>query len=341
MKASRPNDIMLKPTALLIALIAIVAIGCGGGGNGSDATPTQPGPTATATPTRAQAFCGATSQVAGSVASAELIEISGLAASRTHEGVLWVHNDSGDTARIFAIAADGAHLATITLAGVEAIDWEDMAIGPGPDPSIDYLYLADIGDNAAARPQVDIYRLPEPDPFAGVTTGTVEADRLTLLYPDRPHDAETLLVDPRTGDLLIVTKELQAPESFVFLSPGPFQAGTTATLELVTTIDFAALPSSVQPPADASPLVLGVPHLPTAGDVSAAGDLVVIRTYGTAWLWERAENTALGDAFAGIPCEAPSAIEEQGEAIAFTADADGYVTISEGTTPTINLFTAE
>ena len=334
---------MLKPIAFLIAVVAIIAIGCGDGGG--DPTPTQaptlPRPTATATLTRAESFCGATAQVAGSVASARLIEISGLAASRTHEGVLWAHNDSGDSPRIFALAADGRHLAFFRLTGVEAFDWEDMAIGPGPDPSIDYLYLADIGDNAATRPQVDIYRIPEPNPFADVATNLVPADRLTLLYPDRPHDAETLLVDPRTGDLLIITKELQAPESFVFLAPGPFQAGTTATLELVTTIDFKALSSTVQPPDDASPLVRGVPHLPTAGDVSPSGDLVVIRTYGTAWLWERAENTTLWDAFAGIPCEAPSTIEEQGEAIAFTADGRGYVTISEGIAPTINSFTAE
>lgn len=336
---------MLKPIVAFTALIAIIAVACGDGGDdgngGGDPTPSQPGPTATATPARANLLCGATSQVAGSVASAELIEISGLAASRTYEGVLWAHNDSGDTARIFAIAADGAHLASFTLAGVEAIDWEDMAIGPGPDPNIDYLYLADIGDNAGARPQVDIYRIPEPDPFAGATTALATVERLTLLYPDRPHDAETLLVDPRTGDLLIVTKELQAPESFVFLSPGPFQAGATATLELVTTIDFEALPSSFEPPSDAPPLVQGVPQLPTAGDVSPAGDLVLIRTYGTVWLWERAENTALWDAFAGIPCEAPSAIEAQGEAIAFTADDSGYVTISEGLAPAINLFTTE
>ena len=332
---------MLRPIAPVIALIAVIAAGCGDGGG--DPTPTLPRPTATVTLTRAESVCRATAQVAGAVASAELIEISGLAASRTHEGVLWAHNDSGDTARVFAMAADGAHLASITLAGVEAIDWEDMAIGPGPDQGIDYLYLADIGDNAAARPQVDIYRLPEPNPFAPVTTAIVELklEKLTLLYPDRPHDAETLLVDPRTGDLIIVTKELQAPESFVFLAPGPFQAGATVTLELVTTIDFAALPSTVQPPADASVLVLNVPHLPTGGDVSPAGDLVVIRTYGTAWLWERAENSALWDAFAGIPCEPPTAIEEQGEAIAFTADGSGYVTISEGDAPTVNLFTAE
>ena len=177
----------------------------------------------------------------------------------------------------------------------------------------------------------------------GIPDGAFEVTALVFggkMYLTTPQ-SHLICVDPRTGDLLIVTKELQAPESFVFLAPGPFQAGTTATLELVTTIDFAALPSSVQPPADASPLVLGVPHLPTAGDVSVAGDLVLIRTYGTAWLWERPENTALGDAFAGNPCEAPSAIEEQGEAIAFTGDGSGYVTISEGTTPTVNLFTAE
>ena len=80
------------------------------------------------------------------VASDELNEISGVVESRTRTGVLWVHNDSGDTARIFAIGLDGRTLGTFGLAGIQARDWEDLAAGPGPVAGRRYLFVGDIGD---------------------------------------------------------------------------------------------------------------------------------------------------------------------------------------------------
>jgi hypothetical protein len=40
---------------------------------------------------------------AGSITAPTIDEASGLAVSRLNDNILWVHNDSGDTARIFAI----------------------------------------------------------------------------------------------------------------------------------------------------------------------------------------------------------------------------------------------
>ena len=40
---------------------------------------------------------------AGSVSVSGLSECSGLVASRNNVNVLWVHNDSGDSARLFAL----------------------------------------------------------------------------------------------------------------------------------------------------------------------------------------------------------------------------------------------
>ena len=56
-----------------------------------------------------------------------------------------MHNDSGDTARVFAIDRAGTTRAILSLPGVSAIDIEDIAIGPGPDEWRPYLYLGDIG----------------------------------------------------------------------------------------------------------------------------------------------------------------------------------------------------
>ncbi|NJK33436.1 MAG: hypothetical protein HC927_14105, partial [Deltaproteobacteria bacterium] len=132
------------------------------------------------------------------ITAPEIDEASGMVRSRSQE-LLWLHNDSGDSARLFALGLDGQLLATIELAGADAIDWEDLALGPGPSPG-DWLYIGDIGDNAEARPGITIYRLPEPADVAGSGPNPIELDNWTALeltYPDSPHDAETLLVDPR------------------------------------------------------------------------------------------------------------------------------------------------
>ncbi|NLT76895.1 MAG: hypothetical protein GXX98_10255, partial [Planctomycetes bacterium] len=71
---------------------------------------------------------------AGIVRTPLIQEASGLVASRKNPGVLWVHNDSGDTARVFAIDTRGNLLGVCSVTGAKARDWEDIAIGPGPDP---------------------------------------------------------------------------------------------------------------------------------------------------------------------------------------------------------------
>ena len=273
----------------------------------------------------------------GAVASPDLIEISGLAASRAQD-VLWAHNDSGDTARVFAVGLDGAALATYTLNGAEAVDWEDMAVGPGPDASATYLYLGDIGDNAAARPQVVVYRVPEPEVSPAASSLTVDADAIALTYPDGPHDAETLLVDPVTGDLFIVTKDITGGPSGLYRASAASLGAPPVTLERVATIDFAALTPQQTIPAGAPPLPSGLPKVPTGGDISPDGSRIAVRTYGTVWVWQRSSGSSVADAFAAAPCEGPSALEPQGEAIAFLPNSAGYVTASEGANPPLHQF---
>lgn len=324
---------MLSSRPVLLAAIAFVllAVSCGGGGE---------------KPLTAASICAATldtPDVPAIVNSLEIIEASGLAASRRDDDFLLAHNDSGDSARIFAIDRMGNHHGTYTLPGAGAIDWEDMAIGPGPEDGLDYLYLADIGDNAMQRAEIVVYRVPDPEVSISdtPTSNTFRSvETLTLRYPDHQHDAETLLVDPVSGDLLIVTKELAGGPSFVFRAPVDVEPPNGVALEKVAEIDFPSFVSNVQVPDDAPPLVLGVPNLPTGGDVSPDGSLVIIRTYGSVWVWTRPKDAVLWEAFDGPPCEAPSAIEAQGEAIAFDADGRGYTTVSEGERPTLHHFSA-
>ena len=63
---------------------------------------------------------------------------------------------------------------------------------------------------------MDVYRVPEPGPGSAPTA---PAARLTLRYPDGPHDAEALLVDPRGGTLAIVTKGLAGARAYTLAAP--------------------------------------------------------------------------------------------------------------------------
>ncbi|HSF84975.1 MAG TPA: hypothetical protein VLG28_04830 [Acidimicrobiia bacterium] len=246
----------------------------------------------------------------GRIGEPALVESSGIAASRTHQGVYWLHNDSGDDASIYAVTADGTALGEWSLEGVIAFDWEDMAIGPGPSRGVDYLYVADIGDNFEFRPEVIVHRLPEPDPRAGGAATDIVSFRLR--YPISPTDAEAVVVDPINGDLLIITKS-DAGRSIVLRAAG------VAAIESDTVLEMT----------EVATLQLGSGGLATAADLSRDGTMIAVRGYDQVWMWPRSERD-LGVAFAEPPCAAPSPVERQGEALAFTADGLGYVTVSEG-----------
>ncbi|MEM9562683.1 MAG: hypothetical protein AAGA93_08715 [Actinomycetota bacterium] len=279
---------------------------------------------------------------AGRVERSDLVETSGLAASRRHEGVLWAHNDSGSAAGIYAVGLDGEDLGFFALqddgAPVDAVDVEDVAIVD------DRLYLADIGDNGAGRAAVTVYVLAEPEP--GVDGQAEVLQIIQVRYPDGPTDAEALVVDPASAELLILSKDLDAPTAPTRLYAAPLPDQTTPLVEveptLVGQLDVAAITAT-----SASISIGGLlfPGSVTGADLAPAGDLLVLRTYGSAWLFARADGQSLAEALAGEPCEGGAAGEGQGEAIAFLPpSADGlgdgavrYATIGEGANRAVNV----
>lgn len=251
----------------------------------------------------------------GTVENGDIVEASGLAASRVHADVLWTHNDSGDSARLFALGTDGSHRAEVRLDGITPFDWEDMAAGPGPngEPS---LYLADFGDNAEVRTRITFIRLPEPADLTDVAQTTAEFALLHAEYPDGAHNAEALLVDPRTAELFVITKVEGGGPSGVYRYPPPQRPDEQVTLEKVGELAFGSSP------LEGSELV-------TAADISPDGSRIAVRTYSHVWLWRRGSGT-VAEALAGEVCEAPVALEPQGEAVAFhAAGPDAYFTLSE------------
>jgi hypothetical protein len=252
----------------------------------------------------------------GSVAISAVAEASGIAASRHHPGTIWMHNDSGGGAFVYVTDVTGVDLGSFEI-DAPAFDWEDMAIGPGPDPDIDYLYLGDIGDNLHFRPLVKVYRFaePVPDPGGGFI-GEVES--FNLVYPQPGFDSEALLVDPVTGDILLVAKGAAGDPAHIFRAAAVgLNDGATVDLEQIATFDL-------EPGA-----------FVTAGDIDATGSAVVFRGYNEVWLWPRID-LGFSETFAAAPCRTPSTAEVQGEAIAFAAEGFSYYTISEGRSPDIN-----
>jgi len=258
----------------------------------------------------------------GTVAAGAIDEASGLLASRANSGVLWVHNDSGDSARVFAVNTAGTLLGTYTLSGAGATDWEDMASGPGPGGG-EHLYLGDIGDNNAtrgvSRPPIQVHRVGEPAVASGqspVSGGLTGVETFTLMYPDGARDAETLIVDPANGDLYVISK--RESRSRVYRAPAvSLVDGATITMEYKGQLPWGWA---------------------TGGDISPDGDEILIRRYSDVSLWSRPPGTSFWEAFAAGPTGVPQRPEPQGEAISFDRDGWGYYTLSEGTSQPIYYF---
>jgi hypothetical protein len=291
-----------KPLVTLV--LGCTVLGCGGGETTQKTTQARH-----ASPL---VICGSLRAVmTGAVEAGDATELSGLVESQTQPRVLWTHNDSGDRPRVFAVRPDGKVLADLDVPGAEAVDWEDIAIR-GRD-----LYVGDIGDNARQRASIDVYQFAAPRVPATGTTGA--AVRLRLRYPDGSHDAETLLVDPRSGALAVVTKEATG-RSRVYVARDP-----SATA--VTTLRLAAR------------LRLGFGALATGGDVSADGRVIAIRTYSRVFAWTRARGVSLAAAMRGTPCMSRTALHEgQGEALALTHDGRAFFTVPEGLHATIRRY---
>jgi hypothetical protein len=165
-----------------------------------------------------------------------ITESSGLAASRTTPGAYWTHNDSGDGPFIYAFDTRGDSLGIFRVTGAQAVDWEDMAAGPGPQAGKSYLYLGDIGDNNEARDEVVVYRVLEPSLTAATRkltkarpASTEPAEAIRLKYPDGKHDAEALLVHPTTGNIYIVNK-VPIANPVVYEATAPFTSGQLVTM---------------------------------------------------------------------------------------------------------------
>jgi hypothetical protein len=268
---------------------------------------------------RPKILCGPAKKV-GTVQTSMITEASGIVASRKNPPVLWLHNDSGHSARLFAINPEGTLLGTFRLKNAHCRDWEDIAIGPGDDPNRDYLYIGDIGDNFSLHKSIIIYRVPEPKVTVSSVTHSDKdetdniipeiqidsAESIELVYPDGAKDAETLMVDPLNGDIYIVSKR-----------------------DVFCRVYRAARPQSTQKPTILTKVAVLPWALAVGGDISPDGRYIIIRSMTHASIWERPKDKPLWAAFSSKALNIELVYEPQGESICFDADGKGFFTTSE------------
>lgn len=254
-------------------------------------------------------------EVLGDLSSDKIKEASGIASSVPLKGCYWTHNDSGNKPEVYLLNSKAELISTFKLEDVTNRDWEDIAEGIGPVKGKHYVYVGDIGDNAGIRSHIRIYRFPEPEklPAAHVK---LTPDVLTLKFPNGGRDAESLMIDPISKQIYILSKR-EKEISLYKTSQLLFKDGDKVTLEKLIKLPYSWV---------------------TSGDISKDGHHIVIKTLTTIYYWHRNSNESVEQAMSKPAKELPYVPEKQGEGITITPDNDGYVTISEGKKAPVNFY---
>lgn len=257
-------------------------------------------------------------KIMGKLSASELNEVSGMAASQLQKDVLYVHNDSGDSSRFFAISTSGKLLTTYFFKGIykgrlSVLDCEDIATGPGPVKGQQYIYLADIGDNFSLRPTIQLYRFKEPA-ATNKTSDTLDAAVLHLVYPDGPHDAETILIDPKQKMILLVSKREDSVN--IYSCPLMFGNNDKVTLKHCGKILLQGKGSS---------------KWIVAGSIAANGNHILLKSLEKVFYWQRKGNEPVYKTLQRQPVKQKNFVAHgQQEAITFAAGAKGYYVVAEG-----------
>ncbi|MCB1024614.1 MAG: hypothetical protein KDB79_09500 [Acidobacteria bacterium] len=256
--------------------------------------------------------------VVGTITSKEIDESSGIVQSRCSKGVFWTHNDSGNPGFIFALNEKGEKLGTWKVSGAKNVDWEDIATAKDGKGNCQ-LYIGDIGNNSRTRGELTIYRLNEPvvsDSDSSSSSSrpllTEKAVSINVEYPDFRHNAESILVHPKTLDIYLLTKRISGAAGIYKLSQKDLKEKNI--LEKIGDLSVPALPNG----------------LLTGGEISPDGTRVILCDYYNGYELELPKNSRNFDE---IWKQDPSVIElgkrEQGEDICYSVDMRSIYATSE------------
>lgn len=219
----------------------------------------------------------------GLVSNPALTEASGMSHARREADLLWMVNDGGHPAELFAVGTDGRDQGQVAVEGAVNIDWEDLAGFELEGRA--FILIADVGDNQAVRETSRIYVVQEPGRQAGngFPSRIAVEWQFDFQYEDGPHDCEAAGVDTRGEAILLITKRTSPPQLYTLPLRPPADVVATArrigevpqippptTSDLITNPRFGALQSQ-----------------PTALDIRSDNCLAVVLTYKDAYLFPR------------------------------------------------------
>lgn len=249
------------------------------------------------------------------VQSHELNEISGLVASKINQGILWVHNDSGDQPYIYAIDRNGKLVATVELSNAKNIDWEDISIEHNIDHSI--IYIADTGDNKRKRKSYQIYSFKEPKldfrKYEKIELTDNQYQRIDFTYSDsNSYDCEAIMFDPISNAIYFLTKRTKRSKLFRLDAHN----SNVAKFEINTNLgEFGRN---------------GIQDRICGADISNSGAYIAIRSYDSIFVFDRNHNSiskSINSDYNSIPYN--NLIDPQNESICFDPKEEQLITIGE------------
>lgn len=251
----------------------------------------------------------------------EIAEISGIAASRAHPGVLWVHNDSFSEAALYALSPQGKRLAKLSIDGVSNFDWEDLAAFDRDGRH--YLLIADTGDNGGIRSKLQLHVIEEPQTLADAHVRP--AWSIVFRWPDGARDVEAVAVDARHDTVLLIGKKRVPPDLFSLpLTPS---GGETLSARRIGALVGVAQPNAED--LERNPVYGRYRSQITAADISADGRMLAVLNYRIIYLYTRHGDADWGSVVAHPGRELPFPWLAQAEALAFDPDGKQLWLISE------------
>lgn len=259
-------------------------------------------------------------RLSGALLDPQLDEISGLAASHRHPGVLWLLDDGDNPARLFAVSEHGRRLATFPVEGVTKTDWEDLAaFRSGGRP---YLLLADTGDNGGLRRTLQLHVFEEPAQLRNTRLEPVWS--IAFRWPDGARDCEAVAVDARRGQILLVSKKREPPELFAL----PLRPSGEEVLTATLLGELAGVPRATAQQRKQSPRARYDAHV-TSASVSPGGDVLAVMSYRYLLLYRRTAQQDWGAAVAQPPRVSELPWIPQAEALGWSVDGGSLYATGE------------
>ena len=242
----------------------------------------------------------------GTLSNPAIDEASGMDASIVNQGKYWTHNDSAGEPRIFLVEENGQYIGSVLLKGVVNRDWEEISTGPGPDENKSYVYIGEIGDNEARYPYKFIYRIEEPVIKQGDEVMITGIDSIKFQFSDGQRDAEAFFIEPQSKDLYLFSK--REKQISVYSLPYPQRTDSITVAKKLLTLPLTQI---------------------TAADYNASTGELLMKNYDSVYYWKQQDQESILLMMQRKAIVLPYEAEPQGESICFTANGNGYLTVSE------------